>query len=239
MRLSQRAGYGLLNLESEAKHGRALYPDTVRECFKTERRHENVAEGNNKLKSQERLFMHWAERVEWGPKPQRGINVESQEGERMCKGWIWWVRHLGQEVLVEERVKSGLPGGEWPLAGDARLESPSLLTRYVLDWSMSQDNGTNKSKRVRAERTTNSDSRSNQRRVTRYILTGVSLDSDFEAGIPELLCPCWPIWSTSQQQVLASFWPYRAFDSSLTALHAWITVEPARKDSSKGSKLNC
>lgn len=32
------------------------YPDTVCECFKTERSDENVAEGENKLKSQQRLF---------------------------------------------------------------------------------------------------------------------------------------------------------------------------------------
>lgn len=33
--------------------------------------------------------------------------------------------------LYRSTVKSGLPGGEGPLAGDTRLESPSLLTRYV------------------------------------------------------------------------------------------------------------
>lgn len=166
------------------------------------------------------------------PKPRKGINVRSQRGGgRMWRGLGWWVRHLDKRPLYSSAVKSRLPGRE-PLSGDAGLDSPSLLTPLP-------DNSMNKSKFIHAEWTSKSRGWQNQIRVIRYILKGVSFDSDFVAGIPGLLCFCWCIGSNSQQQVIASLLPYCAFESSSTAPRAWINFEPTRKDSSKGSKQDC
>lgn len=93
--------------------------------------------------------------------------------------------------LYSSTVKSGLLGGEGPLAGDARLDSPSLLTRYVF-W-------TGPCHKTMALTNLNAYMLKEQQIVIADIIKsespgmfpqGVSLDSDFEASIPELLCSC-------------------------------------------------